>query len=26
VRDMVTQAVLSVGSRSFSHFLNVVER
>lgn len=26
VRDLVIQAVLMVGSRSFSHFLNVVER
>ncbi|CEH15565.1 Nuclear cap-binding complex, subunit NCBP1/CBP80 [Ceraceosorus bombacis] len=26
VRDIIFQAILSVGSRSFSHFLNVVER
>ncbi|KAN0062429.1 Nuclear cap-binding protein subunit 1 [Thecaphora frezii] len=26
VRDIAIQAVLSVGSRSFSHFLNIVER
>lgn len=26
VRDVVTQVVLHVGSRSFSHFLNIVER
>ncbi|PWN30717.1 hypothetical protein BDZ90DRAFT_229719 [Jaminaea rosea] len=26
VRDVMTQVVLNVGSRSFSHFLNIVER
>lgn len=26
VRDVIIQSLLSVGSRSFSHFLNVVER
>jgi nuclear cap-binding protein subunit 1 len=26
VRDLSTQALLHVGSRSFSHFLNIVER
>lgn len=26
IRDVVIQAILSIGSRSFSHFLNVVER
>lgn len=26
VRDLAMQAILSVGSRSFSHFLNIVER
>ncbi|CAO1625948.1 unnamed protein product [Parajaminaea phylloscopi] len=26
VRDVITQVVLNIGSRSFSHFLNIVER
>lgn len=26
IRDIVIQAILNIGSRSFSHFLNVVER
>ena len=26
VRDMATQALLNVGSRSFSHLLNAIER
>lgn len=26
VRDIMTQVVLNIGSRSFSHFLNIVER
>ncbi|CAO1613652.1 unnamed protein product [Jaminaea pallidilutea] len=26
IRDIITQVVLNIGSRSFSHFLNIVER